>query len=348
MQGIPRHAIETSVRKGLLAQPFDRDIIFRSTIESKPVSRRFAFTLIELLVVIAIIAVLIGLLLPAVQKVREAAARIQCRNNLKQIALASHSFHDRTGHFPQGFLTVPPSGVHYRPDWPTDWGWAALLLDDLEQGNLYREIDFTKGIGFNANWLREHPVKAYQCPVDPNLGVVDVGASVIYAKGASPSLYHLTVSIPSTHANYLGVFGSGPIAAAAAGNGILFRDSKIRIGDVTDGTSSTFFFGERSSDLSLAVWTGALMGATVTSRRPGGEFVPPADRSALVLGRTGPETGRGPNSPAHRPEDFASRHTGGVQFARADGSVHFVANGAAPTTYAALGTRAGGEVFADE
>src|ERR1700737_1080281 len=110
-------------------------------------SRR-AFTLIELLVVIAIIGVLIGLLLPAVQKIRETSNRLKCKNNLKQIGLALHGYHDRMGRLPPGYQTRVAAD---NSDLGPGWGWAAFLLDDLEQGNLQRQIRFDRGIADPVN-----------------------------------------------------------------------------------------------------------------------------------------------------------------------------------------------------
>src|SRR5262245_49001433 len=128
------------------------------------VQNRRGFTLIELLVVIAIIAILLGLLLPAVQKVREAASRLRCKNHLKQIGLALHNYEGREAHFPPGYTSSSANSDGTGPS----WGWAAYILPDLEQDNLFRRIDFNRPMTDPVHdSVRVAAVPFLRCPSDP-------------------------------------------------------------------------------------------------------------------------------------------------------------------------------------
>ena len=310
--------------------------------------RRRGFTLIELLVVIAIIAVLIALLLPAVQSAREAARRTQCTNNLKQIGLALHNYHNAVGTFPPGLISKPgPDGDNAGPG----WGWAAMILPQIEQGPGYNAINFVQGIEFGANsTARLIKINTFACPSDayflPQFTVVDATTS------------NTTIGTPIcdvASSNYVGCVGKSdpsslfPYSPTDSppgrdnAEGLFFRNRSIRIAEILDGTSYTLASGEKSQNLARATWTGAVTNSAVPLNILQGEDgLSPEGGDALVIAHTGEIDG--PNSkPAHA-DQFWSLHPGGAQFGFADGSVRFLKEKRPLPIFQALATRAGGEV----
>jgi prepilin-type N-terminal cleavage/methylation domain-containing protein/prepilin-type processing-associated H-X9-DG protein len=292
--------------------------------------RRSAFTLVELLVVIAIIAILIGLLLPAVQKVREAAARIQCQNNLKQIGLACHAYHDARKCFPPGYVAT----VSY-PATSPGWGWAAFLLPYIEQDNLYRQLNLNAPLETQPAIQALVPV--YLCPSDqpPDAAFTVTDATFTPLTRAAPSSYAATVGQDASEVD------------ALTGDGVFYRNSKTRIADIADGTSNTTLIGDRAWVQTQGIWAGAPDGAVT---RAGSQNVWPnatGPSQALILVHnnwinitTDADGGL---------DDFSSNHTGGVNMLFADGSVQFLASitadGQARRAFWAMGTRNGGEVI---
>ncbi len=269
---------------------------------------RPAFTLIELLVVIAIIAILIALLVPAVQKVREAASRITCTNNLKQIGLALHMYHDTHKKLPSGYLmNLDAAGQEIGPG----WGWGAQILDGLEQSPLRAKINLNVDLSNTVHAMpRTQRLAVFICPSDD------------YLTTFTPP----TATTALAHGDYVGVFGSNEIEDdPGAGNGLFYRNSQIRFAHVTDGISNTLMVGERHNIRFTATWTGVLAGID--------------EAQALVLGTCD----HPPNHPNGHKEDFASRHSHGVNFLYGDGTVRTIDNMILPTIYQALATRAGNE-----
>lgn len=256
--------------------------------------RKKAFTLIELLVVIAIIAILIGLLLPAVQKVREAAARMKCQNNLKQFGLAYISYHDTFKSFPRSYIFNGGHAVG-------DWGWAPRLMPFLESANLQQIInpgDYLGEIpGVNGNTQNTPPV--FLCPSDPITSKTNDNYGKSYGK-----------------TNYLPSYLISP----PFGGGINANDT--RINDIIDGTSNTFQMGERDMQKGLAgVWIGRLTGITdavVYGRAdlpPNTKYISPGNSTNAFV------SANDPNCTRH---GWTSSHSGGLSFAFCDGSVRFI------------------------
>jgi prepilin-type N-terminal cleavage/methylation domain-containing protein len=309
---------------------------------------RDGFTLIELLVVIAIIAILIALLVPAVQKVRAAAARTQCTNNLKQLTLACASYHDANKKFPQNYGSSSGWGIG-----SASWSWIAFILPYIDQGPLYQgaNIGATNGaavnpqpttllnVQYNGTYVAQANLTVLRCPADPDYKQIlwtdraDIGGNI-------PNGVAIT--------NYKGVCGSNWNAGIAAynpgwapnggsqngldaGNGLLWRSNgavgiAYTFNSITDGSSNTAMIGESLPSKSL--WTGAWVYANNAS-----------GTMAIPINWIDPSgTGDWPDN-----YSFHSVHDAGAMFAFADGTVHFISQTIALQQQWNLGTMKGGE-----
>jgi prepilin-type N-terminal cleavage/methylation domain-containing protein/prepilin-type processing-associated H-X9-DG protein len=335
--------------------------------------RRRGFTLIELLVVIAIIAVLIALLLPAVQSAREAARRAQCVNNLKQIGLALHNYHQAIGSFPMGATVAPVSAPGDADGWSA-WSAHALMLPYMEQTPIYNSINFswaceryqTTGWYINSTGYNTK-INSFLCPSDGNAGKSNINS-------------------------YDGSMGTTTINYNEQSTGLFTFHNVYGISDVTDGTSNTIAFAEALVGDSDGVLKRG--NSTGNSGGGGGQAGNKQDASGMLtqiqadivqcttwfndpgarVGGRGAHWGQGingatmfntvippngggqikwgacrmdccANSQHAHYTNATSNHSGGVNVALADGSVRFIKDSIAYPTWWALGTRANGEVL---
>ena len=327
---------------------------------------RFGFTLVELLVVIAIIGVLIGMLLPAVQQVREAANRTVCKNNLRQLALAIHNYESALMQFPPGYAYIAGSEYAQQTNYPIGdpianhlgQAWGAFILPQIEQGNLHQQIDF-KLPGFDATnqIARETQIRTFICPTDS----WSDSNFVIRDESTTPVEKYAAASYCANWGPASGVFETpgdtsddwNLDATPDRSEGPFFRNSKTRFANVTDGTSSTLALGERTNGPILDedgtpigvpphpnfenVWFGAIRDIDV----------PDDDHGHMVLfdAEYGPNRARGEGTGADR--GISAPHGGLAQFAFLDGSVHTISQDISLETYRALASMKGGEVVGE-
>jgi prepilin-type N-terminal cleavage/methylation domain-containing protein len=315
------------------------NIVRLTSLRSK---RRKGFTLIELLVVIAIIAILIGLLLPAVQKIREAANRMKCSNNLKQLGLAMHNYNDTNGHLPGNIRPTATGTVRVR--------WTTYLLPYFEQDNIYRiynqSVNWTNPANAQAVALR---LKVMECPSTANPTRLD----------DNPETFPSWSPFVAT-GDYSGVYG---IAPGLAQPGILSKTDQVQLTDITDGLSNTIHLTESAGKPSLFRNGKQVVaaGAGANNRVNGGGWCRPASDVPYLVGLSADGTSSGSQGinaangfpePAYPDPTFGTDGTGqiysfhnvGVNALLGDGSVRFVRNSIALATLQALITRNAGEV----
>jgi prepilin-type N-terminal cleavage/methylation domain-containing protein/prepilin-type processing-associated H-X9-DG protein len=311
--------------------------------------RPSGFTLIELLVVIAIIAVLVGLLLPAVQKVREAANRLQCSNNLKQLGLAMHNYYDAQGSLPSNVRPLAVGTVRVR--------WATFLLPYYEQDNLRRAYDLTKNWSDPANLpVTSQRIKLLECPSSPNPERLD---------GAPENNWVGTVAT----GEYAGIYGIDPRLLTLGlvdkvADGVVSRIQAVKFADISDGLSNTLHLTESAGKPNFWRAGKKIADATPTDRVNGGAWSRPSSEVALLAGSStdgatlpGPcalNCTNGEDILGQYPDPYFGVdgtgqvygfHTGGVNALFADGSVHFINQNIDIRVFARLVTRNGGEAI---
>ncbi|EAQ79224.1 DUF1559 domain-containing protein [Blastopirellula marina] len=298
---------------------------------------RRGFTLVELLVVIAIIGVLIALLLPAVQQAREAARRLQCTNNLKQMGLALHNYHDIHGSFPAGYYRHNNDNSVSAFDGP-GWGWGAMILPQIEENNRFEALQVnSRPASDDADIVAnsQPPISAYRCPSAPGGDLNESLPNSSSAPAHGLSTYKGVFGDRNTQARYTDALPNCSYYAGSCvdgGNGVFSANSKVKFRDITDGTSNTVMIGEvpygpngttGSSglvDYRGAVWIGITANGNSTAGVRSNVATIQTLRGVTASGAVSTLNAiNGTSSYA-----FGSHHNGGAQFVLADASARFI------------------------
>jgi prepilin-type N-terminal cleavage/methylation domain-containing protein len=325
--------------------------------------RRNAFTLIELLVVIAIIAILVGLLLPAVQKVREAASRMRCANHLKQIGIGLHNYESTYHTFPPGFVstvtgTWSGNGNDAVSESGPGWSFFASLLPFVEQDNLFRSIHQDLPISAPQNAAaRSTVVGIYRCPSDS--GPSHVTAWMAPANGGTPMPATAGSLTDLAGCSYVGCLGGGNPADAPAYtamyeqspfNGMFHRNQGVKVGDIPDGLSNTIGIGERMTSFAPNGWAGVIPGAaTVYSQAQAaklGQAVGATARPAITQVSVHVRSS-GPNAPNASPGAFFGPHNNACNFLNMDGSTRMIPSTISVDNFRALAGRNDGRLITE-
>jgi prepilin-type N-terminal cleavage/methylation domain-containing protein len=310
---------------------------------------RKGFTLIELLVVIAIIAVLIALLLPAVQQAREAARRTQCRNNMKQLGIAMHNYHDAHLEFPPGCIRGGAAG---------GWGfqtnnetstWTMMVLPYIDQATIYNRMNFKTSDWYPGTIftvpncdLAKEIITAFVCASDISSGSREFGTwaclgGTVNAAGNFATISYAGMADSRNRINSAGYTSCGNCYPRTDGNGVLFNRSRIGVRDVIDGTSNTMLLAEVSGGPNANqfwewAWSGPLVDTRITPNGPG-TWV--GDKTFLNPRET------------DTPQGASSYHEGGIHILLSDGAVRFLSENINYGTYQSLASRNGGEVVGE-
>ena len=299
----------------------------------------FGFTLVELLVVITIIGILISLLLPAVQAAREAARRMSCSNNMKQIGLGLHLYYDMFNMLPAGWRGYDPGTDE--PHWfgLPGWAWSASILQYMEQTALQDTlIHFDQPIHASINdAARVAKIGIFRCPSD-------IGEDTFELEAGSEDNFGATFPMQLATGNYIGVFGTEdfhhvcdpdettPPYNGCKGDGTFYLNDQVRFADISDGLSNTLVVGERSSKWAPSTWVGVVTGGKHGVARVAG------------LACIAPNSEQDEEEYSH---NFSSMHPSGTNFLAGDGSVKLISETIADACFQALATRDNGDIVGD-